>query len=265
VFGRLASRACLLAILLLSFCVTCWAYDIVKDFDKPDELCQKLFDTYIVPNGKIFFDDKGAASDIIASCGRTMGFWKPVLQEMRKGNVWNEGACVRILGLMLARDASAKRYIAAGAMTATFQHVCLPSDVVPELIARAKEGKSHASLDVYLTALDRARDERCKELFSGVLRNDSSNDSEKFHAAVGLVNLGDTAGVEWLIANCEGHGNVYQAWPSRTQDIDMSCLLALRSLAIRNDIRTKSDYDGWWKGSPKLETDKGWPAIDLRD
>src|SRR5688572_23745851 len=73
---------------------------------QPDQICQLLFDAYM-RGGKIDSDTIGAAMLIIAARGRASGFWRNVLDELRKGND-NETACVEILGRMLAVDAAVR-------------------------------------------------------------------------------------------------------------------------------------------------------------
>ena len=221
---------------------------------KSDELCKILF-RYITSNTAKDMVDRGAASDIIAGIGRINGFWKPVLEELRNGNSWSEPWCIRILGKMLEGDAMARDNIKANADTPMFsqKYVGLPAEIVPELITRCKN--QNVYLDLYLIALARARDERCEPLFIEMLHDSydkSHSDSQKFHAAVGLVNIGKRVGVDWLIEHSgKSFKEVTRALPARRQFLDISCVLALRSLAGSNDLTTKTDFENWWKSSPE--------------
>lgn len=248
----------LVAIMFLSTCAvfsapsTSQANDKVEP-GKSDELCKILF-RYITSNTKDIID-RGAASDIIAPIGRICGFWKPVLEELRKGRPGVEPWCIIILGKMLEGDAIACDNIKANADAPMVSQtrVYLPSEVVPELITRCKN--QNVYLDDYIIALARARDERCESLFLDVIHDTGGNshsESQKFHAAVGLVNIGKRVGVDWLIEHCSrSFKEVTHAWPARRQFLDISCVLALRSLSSRNNLTSRTDFENWWRSSPE--------------
>lgn len=251
-------RLVLLALMVV-VCASC-SYAAVGEREERDELCQMLFDEYIAQSGKISGAEMEAAEAIIASRGRTSGFWKPVLEELQKNSQRSERACLDVLGLMLQADASARDSIQSGQLTQALQQVCLPSDIVPELITRAQKAEGN-SLEFHLIALVRARDERCKDLFSeiitGVDKREPTEsgkfhvymDSAQFHAAVGLANLGEPAGVEWLIEHCEDlNARVdYAAPPAGVRELGDSCVLALQSLTERRNLNKKADFEEWWK------------------
>lgn len=246
------------AVLILCTCSPLGAVEVAAPVidptssGQPDELCQELLTKYVLTQGKINQNEVDAACDLLAYRGRTRGFWLPVLEELKKGNAGSEMACIRILGLMLEGDASARSILASGEETAVLQFVCLPDEVVPELILRAE--KRDPVLDLYIIALARSRDERCKDFFTRIL-NDSPrtySDSNKFHAAAGLANLNDPAGVEWMIANCErSTADVWHASPARIRSLDTNCVLALRSVSNNSGLTTRSDFETWWKEVPK--------------
>lgn len=246
------SRVVVLVLAIVLY--ACCSFAAVEEQGETDEICQLLFDTYIVTNYKIDTAEIDAAQEIIASRGRMRGFWNPVLEELRKNNDWSQARCLDILGCMLESDASARDNIRSGAMTAAIQLVCLPSDVVPELIARARESKP-TLLDHYMIALARARDERCKDFFLEIINNQDTNSrykSTQFHAAVGLANLSDPAGVEWLIQHCEGFSDsVWVAVPWGTRNLDTCCVLALRAVSARADLAGKDEFGEWWQKEPR--------------
>ncbi len=78
---------------------------------EPDAICAALFREYIAGPHMIPTEDVLAASDLIASRGRTTGFWNSVLEGMRSAKGWDEALCVRILGKMLEDDAQAREIL----------------------------------------------------------------------------------------------------------------------------------------------------------
>lgn len=234
---------------LVAVMCACCSFAAVEEQGETDEICQLLFDEYVVPKAKGYRSE--AAQELIADRGRMTGFWKPVLEELRKNDSRSALSCLDILGLMLQGDANARDYLKSGAMTAMVQRVCLPTGVVPELMTFAEKPDNNL-LDHYIIALARARDERCKDFFTEILKGQegrSHSKSEQFHAAVGLANLADPAGVEWLIQHCENaNGSVYLAAPPArtTWSLEKSSTIALQSLASRTDISSKKGFEEWW-------------------
>lgn len=221
---------------------------------EPDAICASLFKEYIVRSGKIPTEDVLAASDIIVSRGRTTGFWKPVLEGMRTVKGWDEIRYVRILGKMLAEDAQARDNIKSGRNREMQMAslVCLPQDVVPELISRAEKAEPYVK-DAYIVALARARDPRAKVLLLQTAKADDSGGnwtSLKFHAALGLAELGDPIGVEWLIAHADDEiPTITLAWPQciPNRNLDSCTLAALRVLSGNAAFKTKAEFETWWK------------------
>ena len=95
----------LLPITLASMAMAIPAEESTKE---SDQLCQMLFDTYIVNRGKTNTSTIMAASHIVAERGWSRGFWRIVLRELRSGREQSEVGCVRVLGQMLAIDAAAR-------------------------------------------------------------------------------------------------------------------------------------------------------------
>src|SRR5262245_28761636 len=106
----------------------------------PDEISQLLFDAYLARQGKINTSTVLAASQIVAERGRDSGFWRNVLEELKRNDERNEIACVRILGNMLAADASARdalrRQQETGELFAVTPSVRLGKEVAQELLER---------------------------------------------------------------------------------------------------------------------------------
>lgn len=226
---------------------------IKHDPPKPDDLCQRLFDEFVVARGKKLAGDTRSAADLIASRGRST-FWRPVLLELRRGNSDSEYVCVRILGRMLEADARDRDEIKAKVSSQRMPFVCLPTAVVPELIARAKD--TRFLLSYYVLALARARDNRCTDLLLKALAGSGFNSTvdggTKLIAAVGLANLGNRSGVEWLVAHVnDKYPAMTLAQPIKAANVDCCCVLALRALGARKDLKTRANLQTWWNKQPK--------------
>lgn len=230
---------------------------IGQELDKnADDICQRLFETYIARRGKINSSTVMAASHIVAERGRNTGYWRNVLRELRKGDDDSEIGCVRVLGKMLAIDASARDLIRrekeTGEIGQWAASVCLGPEVVAELIERGEKA-DRFRVDHYAIALARARVPEANEFFLMILRDDTGKHymaSAKFHAAVGLANLGDPKGFEWLIANSDDPlPTVSNALPSGVPNLNVNtcCTAALRELSGKRTPSTKQEWETWWR------------------
>ena len=233
----------------------------------PDEICQRLFQSYIIrPGGLMVFGDYPpdvAAAVIISERGGT-GFWKIVLKELQKGNTESEKGCVRVLGMMLAIDAGARDAIKRDSETEeirqTFLGTYVGPEVVEELLKRGKEAVG-ARVDYYAIALMRARMPEATDFFRMILRDDthkSYQEGTKFHAAVGLAQLGEPDGFEWLIKNTHGQlpnealPMVENAWPDCISErslyptLNVCSIAALQELSGEKNLTAKQDWESWW-------------------
>ena len=219
---------------------------------EPDPICQALFQEYIVRSGKVPTEDILAATELIASRGRATGFWKPVLEGLRKVSGWDEIRYVRILGKMLEQDAVARDYIKAGGEPQADAIVYLPADIVPELISRAEKAEEYP-VDAYVIALVRARDSRAKDFFQRMLESEKHGggwSSIKFHAALGLAELGDPSGMQWLITHSDDDSpGIINGRPESAsrQNLSSSVMVSLQILSGRRDFKTKTEFEEWWK------------------
>ncbi|MDO8683204.1 MAG: hypothetical protein Q7N50_06960, partial [Armatimonadota bacterium] len=218
----------------------------------PDAICETLYQEYVIRGGdtKKNTSDIQAACDLIASRGRNRGFWQVVLDGLGKVKENEQRWHLSILGQMLQEDAIDRENMARkdAGMIQRAGAPQLPPEVVAELLNRAAKVRRFTQ-EYYAVALVRARDPRTKDFFSKILkRDDPAEESLQFHAAVGLANLGDPAGVEWLIANCEGVSTtVGAAWPFPIMDRNLSsrCQTALWALDGKRNWkpRTKAEWD----------------------
>jgi hypothetical protein len=243
-------------ILLLFFiCIQSTVFAEMKNV-KTDQICQLLFDTYIVRQRKIDAESIMAASHLIAVRGRNNGFWQNVLRELQRNNKDSEIGTVRILGKMLSIDAVARDVISREKETGEIGQwkasVCLGQEVVEELISRGKKADRFC-INHYAIALARARIPETVNLFRMIIRNDNGKNymsTAQFYAAVGLAQLGDTKGIEWLIENSENVlPIVSSAWPVGAADGNLStcCITALRILAGEKKLTKKSEWEDWWQ------------------
>jgi hypothetical protein len=241
----------------------------------PDEISQLLFDTYLARAGKFNTSTVIAASHIVAERGRESGFWRNVLAELMTGDEHSEVHCVRILGNMLATDAAARdtirRQKETGETSARIASVNLGPEVVAELLARGQKA-DRFRIDHYTIALARARVPEARDFFTSILRAEFPQpqgedqgtvpagrvyhlQTTRYHAAVGLAQLGERAGVEWLIAHSEDiQGDVSSARPygsSRGGSLGSCCVAALEQLSEKRDLTTKAEWEAWWKTADK--------------
>lgn len=248
----------LVVILLGSACLYAAAPD-----QPEDEVCQKLFQEYVASPSMLHTGEDVYGVDLLATRGYSRSFWKPVLMELRKGKS-NEPACIKILGTILGFDAIARAsYERQKGITDPRQmeqaawHVCLPSEVLPEILERAQNAEGKANFGYYLIALSRARDKRCEDLFLKVIRGKDSqyNTRYKFTSAVGLADLGNSEGMEWLIANCDDDISQVR-YSAQNMALDDACVSILQQFVLWDKQKTwasytkpktRSDFEEWWK------------------
>ncbi|MAG92792.1 MAG: hypothetical protein CMJ48_03455 [Planctomycetaceae bacterium] len=240
---------------------------VVAQNQQADDVTRQLFEQYIARQAKISTDSVMAATHLVAERGRASGFWKDVLKELKRNNPNSEIGCVRVLGKMLAIDASARdsirRHNETGELSAWHAVVRLGPQVVDELIERGGKADRFRT-DHYTIALARARTPKARDFFLSILRVPRSSgpfknagvhmDGTKFHAAVGLAQLGDSAGIDWLIANAEHHGSVLGARPRGTRPgggLSACCVEALRQLSGQNGLTSKAEWTEWSKSVDK--------------
>jgi len=247
-----------------------------------DDICKGLFEAYIARQAKTSRKTILAASQIVTERGRVTGFWKNILAELKRDREQSEIGCVQVLGKMLAKDATARdifrRQKETGEINAMVSYVCLSPEVVAELIERGQKA-DRFRVDHYAIALARARVPETRDFLESMLRKTTGRaetggdhqdrnvsvltgwyylDSTRFHAAVGLAQLGDPAGIDWLIANSEyGQGTVSNACPrgvTNNSSLSTCCVAALRQLSRERNLiprgrnlKGKSQWKAWAK------------------
>lgn len=226
-----------------------------------DQLCRMLFDTYMTGGAKIQTRTITAASHIIAERGRDSGFWRHVLGELRKNNERSESGCVRVLGEMLEVDALARDVIEreqnGGRVGQWRPSVCLGPEVVRELITRGEKADS-PRVGHYAIALARSRVPDAADFFRKILQDDTGKyhyiGTAKFYAAVGLAQLGDSAGIVWLISQCANPNlDISDVYPRgiRRSPSDTYAMAALRELTGQQYLTTQQEWETWWRQADK--------------
>jgi len=245
-------------VLLLLMSLFAWspaAVSAEETLGQPDQLCKMLFDSYIACRGKINTSTVMAASHIVAERGRSNGFWRYVLIELKKKKAESEIGCVRVLGKMLAIDAVARDVIRrekeTGEIGQWMASVSLGPEVVTELLSRGRRA-DRFRIDHYAIALARARVPEASDFFCMILRDDAGclhMDSTKFHAALGLAQLGDPVGFEWLVSHStDKQSTVSNAWPDHVANLnlDTCCNAALQQLSGKKYAAAIRDWKTWW-------------------
>lgn len=190
-----------------------------------------------------------------------------------------------------ARDAIRRRN-ETGEVSAAFAIVCLGPEVITALLERGRKADRYR-IDHYTIALARARVPEARDFFQSILhtsgdqltlsenvqppRRDTTKtpitspdpatgadsaptrlyhlESTRFHAAVGLAQLGDSEGIDWLIANCEfSQGTVMNARPqgaARGGDLSACCAEALRHLSLEHARTSQAEWAAWSKSVNK--------------
>lgn len=242
-----------------------------ESMDQPDQISQMLFDAYIARRGMINWSTIAAASHIVAERGRNSGFWKIVFSELQRGKEDSEIGCVRVLGMMLAIDALARDRIRwekeTGQVGQWVASVCLGPEVVKELIDRGRAA-NRLRVDDYAIALMRARVPETTEFFRTILRDDTGlhyMDETEFYAAVGLAQLGEADGFTWLIKNSENQlPTISKAWPSgvSNHNLDTCSVAALRDLSGEKNLKSKKEWESWWKGVDRKSLPKAHMSVE---
>jgi hypothetical protein len=230
-----------------------------------DELTRQLFEQYVARRSKISTESILAATHLVAERGRRNGFWKSVLAELRRNDEQSEIGCVRVLGKMLETDAAARDAIrrtkTTGEISAWVPTVQLDHAVVKELLKRADQA-DRFRIDHYTIALARSRVPEAREFFRSILAAPVPINpfgegpsgpihltSTRFHAAVGLAQLGDSEGLQWLIEHCDDTaGTVTNAWPKGARPgggLGNCCTEALRQLSGQRGLTTRADWEAW--------------------
>jgi hypothetical protein len=171
------------------------------------------------------------------------GDWKIVLDELQSGTCRSEVHCIKVLGMMAEKEAQWRRIVELhergeyrGPLQMGSKRPYVPTELVPALLRRATAA-DRSDWEHYVVALAQSRDERAKDFFLTILKDapiDRKAEFASFHAAVGLANLHELAGIEWLIEHAgESKEMIHNAWPGNTpgRRMDAACDRALAYLS----------------------------------
>lgn len=236
-----------------------------------DPICETLFHAYVC-GGKINSDVREAAIVLVAARGRENGYWRNVWRTLRETDDEQvEMSCVQIVGRMLAVDGRGREILAEEKRTGQRYggqwggpYVVLDEGVVTELLGRVERADNRQEYRIihYIRALADARDPRTRDFLSEILRLSAGaaapgracySAAAGLLAADGLVRLGEPAGVEWLIQNCESRELLpdRRTPPPDVGQLGAACRAELQ--AISNDWSgersTKAQWQAWWQGA----------------
>lgn len=240
------------------------------DGDVPDTICQLLFDTYLLAGRKINSSTVSAAIEIVSDRGRNTGFAPVVLQALvDEKSPYQRQHCIRVLGKMLATDAAIRQLNQQHrglpqqrlAPTAAADGGRVPREVIDVLIRQGRSA-DRLMVDHYLVALVRAGHPDARPLFEQVFYDrdgKSHRSSARFHAAVGLAQLGDPNGYRWLVEqSVDFNSSVWGAWPSvrRSTSLDHCCIAALQQLTD-SQRDSHEAWVAWWNAVEKKQLPQG--------
>lgn len=241
-----------------------------------DAICEMLMQRYILATGmKTSSSDIKAAIQLISSRGRSNGYWKVVLGEFEKqcntisGNRMVRAKLIDILTRMLTRDGWSRWNEGRDQrLIASPMRSYLGPEVVKKIIAQATLAEDY-EIDSYVLAVRQAHDPRSAQFLLRVLRSSNRGGTwsdAKFHAAVGLAELGVYEGVEWLIYftdSSTGRQSIFKA-PHRDatgRRVYKSCTAALADLTGQKELTTQAQWIAWWTDGRKTFVPAGQVAL----
>lgn len=259
------------------------------DKDSVDGVTEQLFRQYVLGRGKIPTSNVQAAIVLVAARGNGPAFNQIVLNEFEKTYKDENASTVRrnllqLMAKMFAREGSdrwryehARRTGQAESSATTVTPTPSPeyekivyreSKMLERLIVRGRQANRH-EIDAFVIAVRQAHHPQGKSFLLDVLQN--SPDPEKgkwldntggswrdaqFHAAVGLAELGDHAGVEWLIKQSEpndfGTGSMSVSLSNALHakasggNLRQSCVCALEDLSGLQAVDDAGQWKTWW-------------------
>jgi hypothetical protein len=254
-----------------------------------DVVTERLFREYVVGRGRIPTASVNAAIELIAARGINPPFIKTVLTEFEKSCEGGDSArtirrnLLEMISKMLAAEGSRRwhyeeaRHTRSGELSAAIvtpgpspdsdKLLYAESEMLSRLIARGRQADRH-EIDAFALAVRQAHHPQGKEFLLDVLRNPPDSRGKwpdnvggawldaKFHAAVGLAELGEHVGVEWLIeqsrSNDFGVGSMSVSLSCAPHhkatrgNLRESCLHALADLLGQPATDRTAPLVAWW-------------------
>jgi len=221
-----------------------------------DVVCEALLRDYVLNTGKIESRSVNAATQLLGVRGRGKDYWKVVLRHFKESDAKGRTAVqssrlLTVLTIMLEYDGRARWLLSRPEelrQSAWVPQITLSEEVLDTIIERASTvDRNH--LDAHLVAVVVAHDHRAKPFLKSILegKDERIDQGTRFHAAVGLAELGDGAGFRWLVeANPMG-----EIWSAPHLDAPNGSCLESRVQAL-NDLtglkkKTIEEWQAWWK------------------
>jgi hypothetical protein len=264
--------------------------------ESADVVTEQLFRQYVVGRGRIPTASVNAAIELVAARATERAFINTVLAEFEKSCDAENARTIKrnlleLMSKMLAQEGgrrwqseqarrTGQNPAATVAKPAPSRQddkvVHAESEMLARVIARGRQADRH-EIDAFVLAVRQAHHPQGKQFLLDVLHNppdpfsglaiDGSQGKwpdniggtwrdAKFHAAIGLAELGEHAGVEWLIeqsqSNDFGVGSTsVSLWraPHRKAaggNLRESCLYALADLSGQPATDQVAHWKTWW-------------------
>lgn len=253
-----------------------------------DPVSKELFENYLVHAFKISSDDVQAAIQLVAS--RSAGHIEAedvIMSTLeRADNKTVQRNLIAVITKILAKDGAMRwqreleaRTGETGQAATAFQRRgqsganAADSDaplrgLLDRVLALGRNA-DRANIDDFVMALRQSHHPAGKEFLLDVLRNPETGITDgkwsdniggtwrdaKFHAAIALAELGDPAGIQWLIAQTDdrfGHGGEVSRAPHvgpAMKSLRNCCVHALSELSGQPATLTQSEWQHWWSNN----------------
>lgn len=219
---------------------------LCADEPQPDPVCEHLYADYINRVGKIDSETMAASQILIARRGgrawsvRLMDRIEVLTEAEERNSQSIIAKHLVILIQMLKRDGSARWQLERPeVMTAWEPTITVPGGVLDRLIGYTEallakdEGVGRRMLDHPIMALAASRAPDVRPLLMRVLKEDRLDSQVRFHAAVGLAEQSEHAGLRWLATHADASGFIFNGAhrQATSSQLGENCRLALADLS----------------------------------
>lgn len=227
-------------------------------FPEPDKdvVCEALLHEYVLNTGKIESRPVNAATELLGVRGRSKDYWRVVLRHFKETDSTGRTAIqssrlLTVLTIMLGYDGQARWLLSRPddlRNSAWVPHIILSEEVLDAIIEQASSAdRNH--LDAHVIAVTVAHDPRARPFLKSIVegKDERVDQGTRFHAAVGLAELGDVAGFRWLVES----NPMGEIWSVPHFDAPTGSCLESRVRAL-NDLTglkksTIEEWQAWWK------------------
>jgi len=223
---------------------------------RTDVVCEALLHDYVLNLGKIESRSVNAATELLGVRGRGNDFWKVVLRHFEESDAKGRTATqssrlLTVLTIMLEYDGRARWLLArpdALRQSAWVPQIMLSEEVLDTIIEHASLADRN-QLDAHVVAVVVAHDPRATKFLKSTLevKDERVDQGTRFHAAVGLAELGDVAGFRWLV-EANPMGEIWSA--PHFDDPRGSCVESrVHALGDLTGLKktTIEEWQAWWK------------------